>query len=550
MVSCLVLGGSTHSGFLSDAILQLIGIPLLLVALWRMPRPTTDRGSWVMLALCLFGVAMTVLQLIPLPPLIWTRLPSREAVAATYGLIDRAAPWLPLSVTPKETWLSALSMIPPLALLLGIQQLGYGDRRRLTLVVLAVGMIAATMGLLQVAQGPASPLRFFPVTNFAEAVGFFANRNHFAALLYCLMLLIAAWTVEVTAVSVGAAGRRRVLETALLLPIVACFAALVVLVSAQAMTRSRAGLGLTIIALVGGLALALSDRRTTSSGISSAKLIAGAIVLAITFVVQLTLYRLLERFSADPLDDARVQFAQRTFAAAKAYLPFGAGMGSFLQVYPMFERPQDALVDTFANRAHNDIFEFWLEAGLVGAALMLGFVLWLGVRSFSIWRQPPPGAHALDHALARASTVIVVLLLLHSLVDYPLRTEAMLAVMSLACALLIPPPRMAVDELLPADELDFMPRRQGARSAPGPVAATAAAAAAPIPNMPWRLQMPTTTAEPVVWPSQPADTAAAPAADADQWPAEWRKLPAEPAPAPPITPANWGDPPKKPPDAS
>ena len=51
-----------------------------------------------------------------------------------------------------------------------------------------VGIIGVFVGLFQVAGGPESPLRYFEITNPTEAVGFFANRNHFAALLYCLIL--------------------------------------------------------------------------------------------------------------------------------------------------------------------------------------------------------------------------------------------------------------------------------------------------------------------------------------------------------------------------
>ena len=61
--------------------------------------------------------------------------------------------------------------------------------------MLAVGLISVLIGLIQVAQGERSPLRFFEFTNPTEAVGFFANRNHFAALIYCLMLFALAWIV-------------------------------------------------------------------------------------------------------------------------------------------------------------------------------------------------------------------------------------------------------------------------------------------------------------------------------------------------------------------
>src|SRR5262249_5223380 len=46
----------------------------------------------------------------------------------------------------------------------------------------------------------------------------------------------------------------------------------------------------------------------------------------------------------------------------------------------------------------------------------------------------------LDWSLIHAATIVPALLLIHSLVDFPLRTGANLAIMAFACALLIEPP--------------------------------------------------------------------------------------------------------------
>src|SRR5690606_34815955 len=114
-------------------------------------------------------------------------------------LAGRELPWWPLSVAPHTTWLGLVSLVVPLGVFLATIQLQRRERRLLSLAVLAVGIISVFLGLLQVAQGPESPLRFFAFTNPTEAVGFFANRNHFAALLYSLTLLAAAWTVHAAA---------------------------------------------------------------------------------------------------------------------------------------------------------------------------------------------------------------------------------------------------------------------------------------------------------------------------------------------------------------
>jgi O-antigen ligase len=439
IASSLFLGGGTRAGFLSDAILQLLSIPLLLVALWRgFEVQLTKHSRWA-LWFCFALVCVPILQLVPLPPALWAALPNRGLSAEAFAVVGQEFPWMPMSASPRATWLSALSLVPPLAIFVGTLLLSYRERRLLSLVVLAVGILSVFVGLIQVAQGPSSPLRFFAFTNPTEAVGFFANRNHFAALLYSLMLLATAWVAE-SVLATGPMSGQRKHETASIMALVGGFTVLVVLIAAQAMARSRAGLGLTIVALFGAIALIASDRRG-ASGITPTKVLFGAIALAGTFAIQLTLYRIMERFAFDPLEDSRIRFAQRTIEVAKAYMPFGSGIGTFVPVYATFERPEDALAGAYVNHAHNDILELWLEAGVAGASLGGLFAIWLMLRSVAIWRREPgPRMLEIDRHLARASTMVAALLVAHSVVDYPLHTGALMAMMAFACALLLQQP--------------------------------------------------------------------------------------------------------------
>src|SRR5262249_43253225 len=149
----------------------------------------------------------------------------------------------------------------PLAIFLGTLQLSYRDRRLLSLLILAVGIASVFIGLLQVAQGEASPLRFFAITNPTDAVGFFANRNHFAALLYCLMLFVVAWTLNGTAaLAPRERYKRHPYDTTSIMLSMIGFTAVVVLLAGEIMARSRAGLFLTIAALFGSVALGLRKR--------------------------------------------------------------------------------------------------------------------------------------------------------------------------------------------------------------------------------------------------------------------------------------------------
>ena len=159
-------------------------------------------------------------------------------------------------------------------------------------------------------------------------------------------------------------------EQASIVPVAASFTVLVTLVAAQTMARSRAGLLLSIIALFGALALAFAERRRgeAAGGVGPARLLMGATAVAVIFAAQFALYRIMQRFTTDPLEDARLMFAATTLTAAKAYLPFGSGFGTFVPVYALFEKPEDALLNTYVNRAHNDIAEVWLEGGVAAAA--------------------------------------------------------------------------------------------------------------------------------------------------------------------------------------
>jgi O-antigen ligase len=448
-VSSLLLGGGTRGGFLSDTILELIAIPAFLASLATLvalPRSESkQRAEWALM-LCLAIAALPLVQLVPLPPWLWTELPNREQIVTVFGLLGRELPWLPISVSPTATWVSVLSLLPPFAIFLGVIQLSYRERRVMSLIFIAVGIVAAFVGLAQVAQGPDSPLRFFAVTNESEAVGFFANRNHFAALLYSLVLFGAAWATNV-AYTVGSLSERKNFETSTIATLTACFLGLVILIVTESITRSRAGLALTIIAIAGALALPLADRRRSSGGVTPVRLILASASLAIVLAVQFALYRILDRFADDPLADSRVTFARNTIAAAKAYMPFGSGVGTFVSVYPIFELPQDAISNAFVNHAHDDLLEVWLEGGVISLCLIAAFATWFLLRSAKIWWHVPDSIRAIDLLLARAATIVVPLIIAHCAVDYPLRTGAIMAVFAFSCALLIEPLAPAWDEM-------------------------------------------------------------------------------------------------------
>jgi len=428
---CLLLGGGTRGGFLSDPVLQLLSIPVLVFVLPHVIKEypfAQNRLGWI---LCAGIVFLPVSQLIPLPPWIWTNLPGHDLILANLSLLNGNLPWLPISVSPSSTWLAALSLIPPLTIFLATVLLSNSERFSVLAVLVMFAILSVFIGLVQVGGGS---LYFFAVTNPGEAVGFFANKNHLAALLYSALVFLCPWVINLGSEFRTEQNNR----AAAYLPILVGSAGLLIMLgAAELITRSRAGLAL---ALAGGLASAASA--VFASPGASPKKIAKWSLLAIVAAALLAGkfgWEVMDRLATDPLQDARLPLARTTFNAALHYLPLGSGFGSFPSVYGIFERPTDIMPGTYANRAHNEFAEVFLEGGVFGIGLILSLFVWFVHKSAQIWRRLPGAKIKQEILLARSATMVISLLLLHSLVDYPLRTGALMAVLGVCCALLIRP---------------------------------------------------------------------------------------------------------------
>ena len=97
------------------------------------------------------------------------------------------------------------------------------------------------------------------------------------------------------------------------------------------------------------------------------------------------------------------------------------------------------MANTFANHAHNDLLELWLEAGVPGAVVAALCAIWILRRTFHVWRAASWGTRNADLLLARAASIGIGLVVAHSLFDYPLRTGAMMSLVAFCIALLTPP---------------------------------------------------------------------------------------------------------------
>lgn len=413
----LLFGGASRQHELRLALVELAALPLFVLALSALLKRGDARAHRFGLGLAAATAALPLLQLVPLPPAIWAPLPGRDQLVLALDVAGISAGWLPLTFTPDKTWRSFLALLPPLVMFVGLLAISTETRLRLVHFLLGATLVSILLGAAQLASASD---RLYPwaTTDPGNVTGLFANRNHLATL--CLISIPFATVL-------GAAPLRR---SGSHLPL--WLAVLFIALTAVALGVIRSRAGVVLFAPVLGASL-LAAWVAAGRGRPRPLLLGlvGGAALAVAAVSVFAAAPVLERFDPAGAPEGRFENWPIVAAAAEAHLPLGSGLGSFDAVYRSVE-PLERLDPTFFNQAHNDYLETWLEAGWIGAALIIGFLIWFGRRSWAAWRA---GAST-QRDLQRAATIAIGAVLLHSAVDYPLRTAALATVFALCCGLL------------------------------------------------------------------------------------------------------------------
>lgn len=420
LFACIVMGGSAQ-GIFSNLALQLVGIAILAWAFCtRTPlkdsRPARQLG-WLAAA----AVVLVLVQLIPLPPAIWSSLPGRAIVVDGFALLGQPLPWMPLSLAPADSIATAMAMVPPLAMLALVLRLGAYRDSWLLIALLIATFISVGLGVMQIQSGGSGPY-LYRQANLGTASGLFANANHMATLLLVSIPFLVALGAQ--------RWRRKPKPNDRLLTATLTGGAAVVELLGTVLNHSFA---LLVIGapVVGAAALQLIPPGRVRLGRLAAMLgilfIAGAAALA--FMVS-------SGFSQSNRTSMtmRTDIWQHTTDAIRDYGAAGSGVGTFTAIYPQYENPA-TIERIYINHAHNDYLELALEGGVPAVILLLAFLAWWASRAFTIWRSPNAAE------LGRAACIASAAILLHSLVDYPLRTAGIAAIFAMALALMADPAR-------------------------------------------------------------------------------------------------------------
>ena len=430
-------------------------VAVMVLVAW-LPLPYASNRPWsealfaIMagLLLCLLGVVTLSHKRHVLPQCV------RSRVRPMVFLLLIAQGWVALQ------WLFGVSTDPGASMTTLVTGLGLtalfilvcavaDSRRRLTTLLVVLVVSGVSQGFIASAQS-ISGVDWWVFEADSRASGTFINANHAANYL---AMCLAAGTGLLLALRDGRPFRWWRLPDWLLGPKALIRLALVVMVIALVMTRSRMGntAFFTGLLLTGGLFLMLQPgRRLRNMLLLASLLVVDLMIISQYFGLDQLRDRIAEtRFRdevmlvSDAVDDAPrevvVERANVTRDNVAVYaLPqlldrpwMGYGAGAF---EASFQRFPGSDVTLHWDHAHNDYLQFLIEYGIVGTLPLVAFVLmtlWHGVRAManreSLYRN---GA-------ATGAVMAVVIMLIHSGADFSLQLPANAATFVVLCAVAV-----------------------------------------------------------------------------------------------------------------
>lgn len=412
LFACLIAGGSAQ-GLWNNAVLQFLGIGLIGWSAYD-AQPLSRPARFLVL-LAAVALALVVMQLVPLQSAVWTSLPGRHFVASGYHLLGFPLPWLPVSLDPYDTLAASYALVPPLAILAAILARPGVRQSWIAAAVLAGAIANVVLGAAQAAGGSERWWTHFYSFTSPGVTGFFANRNHMATLLLAAIPFAAAIYVAAKATM-----NQRQKAFAML---AFGMGGMLLLIAGIALNASLAALALAVpvVALSSLLLVRSGSKATRVLGVFGAVAFAAAVIAISSSAIRPEL----AGGSGSASFHSRAEIWSLTGRAIADSFPMGTGVGTFRQVYALYEPPA-SVTNTYVNHAHNDYLEIVLEAGLPGLLLLFALLAWWAIQAIRLWRTPS------SSSFATAATIASAAILAHSSVDYPIRSAAIAAVFA-AC---------------------------------------------------------------------------------------------------------------------
>ncbi|MEM0985544.1 MAG: O-antigen ligase family protein [Pseudomonadota bacterium] len=422
-----LLGGSSIYGVAQHGWIQLATMPLLLWMVMRRRPVAISRKGVVLLGLAgLMGLYALFQATLPFN-VNWPAETPRGLVQAAQPLLGLEPGGMPLSLAPGETLAAVLALLPAIALFIAIATARWTYTIEVVCwFVIVLGAASATLALCQLLTGAGSPLYLYGRTSGAP--GLFSNPNHQASFLVMVMPLSLALVLEKRR-EIGSADG----QIGLFIITVGLFLLLAVGIFAA---QSNAGFGLLAGIIPLCILLAFPKRMKDSLHIVLPILFCALAIGVATMVYAGLDPRQLLAEEGSPA--SRPEVWKQGLVIARDHLPFGTGLGTFEYVYPLYET-EGMITNRYMNAAHNEYLQAVIELGVVGALLVGAGVLFWGVLAAGAWA----GKANNEGRIRRAASLSILVVILHSIVDYPLHAPLYMAVAAIFAGILCLPPRHA-----------------------------------------------------------------------------------------------------------
>ena len=362
LLAALMLGGGTRTALTSDFLLMMLGLPMVWRFIMTFPRGLTWQAAVLILAIPL----LFIWQLMPLP--------------GEQGWV------FPHTLDPGKTLNAFMITLLVTAFFHNLLISDEKVRESLIYWLFAGVVLNLLLSIIQFAS-PSFVTTFQPFS-WSMNAGFFANANHLAA----LFALATPFIVVIF---------HRSAYSFLSIPVI------LMLIAFQFLVGSRAGIIMTTVIAIAAYLLVASRGLWGYMVLALGGAIAGFLAW---------------RFFPDIISSFGLQgnynrkiFALNTLAAIRDFWPWGSGLDTFTLVYPKYESAT-GIYRAYVNHAHNDWLELVLEGGIIAIALTGLYIVLLG------WSVVRAGRL---NSMQKAALLGILFLMVHSLVDYPLRTLAL-----------------------------------------------------------------------------------------------------------------------------
>ncbi|AZN98693.1 O-antigen ligase family protein [Mesorhizobium sp. M9A.F.Ca.ET.002.03.1.2] len=375
----LLIGGGTASGLYTDTLIEVAAI----ISAAAVFSQTSGQGiPRSVLWLLIFAVALVILQIVPLPAAIFSGLRPELLLPDPWLVGETRLRFV--SVGVGRTIECLLYLVASAAFFLSVLRLRTEQVQAL-LPFFFMGVVCNGLaGAIQYSLS--DDIAIEGLLPFTINAGLFANQNHFAALLFVSIPFVVYYGLFRGYLLSGSLG---------------LVALLLLLLAAGSRAGVLIGLAITVLSVV------FLSARSRASGLSILAIFIGLSVYTIGAWTKI------DAEAVDP-DFGRGEFARTTIEGIKENLATGVGFGNFQRAYQIYEK-EEMIFAQYVNHAHNDYLELAFEGGIIAVFLMVLYFILLFTALARVRRDP----------LQKAAFLSVSFLLIHSLVDYPLRTEAL-----------------------------------------------------------------------------------------------------------------------------